>query len=698
MERKRFTIPQVEDKSLNKPAVPASNIQNNNRVLEEQRQEKKPAFDRFVSSWSGTNVKDVDYVPSPEFGNNGKQYDSFRNKGITEADYRGYCYSPEESGFSSKKMRNDLGSSVFERNENNIPEYLKVGNDNEVLGNNNRNNEYEELNQYREEVSQNKNDFQNENVYNPYTRNEEESSIEYAEVKSNEDLDDDLAFERATEEIKDANDGRIPRSRKYEEMPKKEKKSKYIAPPLSILKRKSSAAIDNYSGVQKQRDIIDNTLAEFGIGGRVTKYTKGPTVTLFEVSLDPGVKYQRIPQIQSNLQGNLEAISIRIEAPIPGKASVGIEVPNIDRDMVFFGDMICDEKFLNDGKPLNVVLGMNISGQPEYLDLTTMPHGLIAGATGSGKSVCINSIIASIIYKAHPDDVKLILIDPKKVEFAKFKGIPHLATPIVTDTKLAISTLRWAVDEMENRYELFAAVGASKYTEYLELTGCTKDTKHIPYIVIIIDELADLMQTGGSDVEESIMRITAKARAAGIHLIVATQRPSVNVINGTIKTNIPTRIAFKVNKALDSNIILDRAGAEKLLGNGDMLYIDEMGTDERIQGAYISGSEIKELVSYIDDTGSSYIFTSEDIQKKFEANGDGGALEDDLFVDIARYIVETQNASINKIQKVFNCGFNRIQAIVQKLEELGVVSENLGSRARNVLVEADELEDILDNL
>ena len=305
----------------------------------------------------------------------------------------------------------------------------------------------------------------------------------------------------------------------------------------------------------------------------------------------------------------------------------------------------------------------------------------------------------SLLYKATPDDVKLILIDPKRVEFARYAGIPHLASPIITEPKLANAALKWVVDEMEARYRLFETTGVTKYTEYLEEAKDDARLKHIPYLVIIIDELADLMMTSGPEVEESIMRITQKARAAGIHLIVATQRPSTDIISGSIKTNIPTRIAFRVNKTIDSTIIIDHPGAEKLLGYGDMLYTDDMGVENRIQGAYISGSEIKRIVNMLDESCTSeFLFTEEDLKKKTTVDHSNDAFEDELFEDIARYVVENNVASINLLQKKFSCGFTRIQTIIIKLGELGVVSENLGSRAREVLVNMAELEEILKSI
>ncbi len=720
--KKNFFIPQIEE---DQNEVKQEN--NNNENVQKKENYKT---EKFVSPIFGTRVKDDDYYPSFSYQNGGRQYDSFRDedKRVRQDDYKDYIINPNtiyqgnnnnnnnqnyqetNSQNYANSMRNSAPNSSYimnvtnpyvengevKQNSNpnnvyNIPNNNAYDNQNYQNMNNNVNNQFAE--QTPPPVKEYHDIYASEENYNSY-------GIEEQDVESDEELENYSPYaSKNTEEER-------PVKVEYKKVsdkqvkPKLEKKQKYFYPPVSLLKHKDSSSVDDMSGVQRQRDIIDQTLQEFGIGGRVVRFTKGPTVTLFEVQVDPGVKYAKIPQIQNNLQGNLEALSIRIQAPIPGKATVGIEVPNISRDTVLFGDMVSNE-FLNDGNPINVVLGQDISGDPVYLNIQKMPHGLIAGSTGSGKSVCINCIITSILYKAHPDDVKLILIDPKKVEFAKYQGIPHLACPIINDNKLAAAALKWAVDEMESRYETIAASGAVNYLEYLDLIGATKEYKHMPYIVIIIDEMADLMLSG-ADVEDSIARLTAKARAAGIHLIVSTQRPSVNVINGTIKTNIPSRIAFKVNKALDSNIILDHVGAEKLLGNGDMLYDEDNGRQRRLQGSYISTSEIKEVVSYIEDNyAAEFLFNTDELQKISQAGlpGEGDdATNDELFASIARYVVATQNASINNIQKKFGCGFNRVQSIIQKLEELGVVGANVGSRARSVLMQEEDLEDILSSL
>lgn len=675
MAKKDFFIPQIEEEVVEK----------------KQEKQKKYQPEGFVSSIYGKNVVDNTYYQGVKYDNKGRQYDTFREKEnrVDVDDFKDYIiprdiFSKDKKPKEAKEEKVVPSQPVYQEAFTSLDEVEEPVYSEQAL-------EKEEFVSVKEKEIKNQNDYFNiNNSVVEEAEDEEEEIIEQQPIRNIQ------TKEKIVVKVDQASTGNVDNT-KLNLKPKK--KAKYVAPPLEVLKIKPKDEIDDNGEQINQRNIIDLTLKQFDIGGHVVAYTKGPTVTQFEVQLDEGVRNQKIIPIQSNLQGNLRATSIRMQIPIPLKSTIGIEVPNVKRDMVFFGDMIADKKFLNDGNPLNVVLGVNISGEPVYLDIPKMPHGLIAGSTGSGKSVCINAIIASILYKAHPDDVKLVLVDPKRVEFARYSGIPHLATPIITEPKLANAALKWVVDEMENRYRLFEATGVTKFTEYIEEERTDARLKHIPYIVIIIDELADLMMTSGPEVEESIMRITQKARAAGIHLIVATQRPSVNIISGTIKTNIPTRIAFKVGKAIDSNIILDRPGAEKLLGLGDMLFIDEMGVENRIQGAFISSSEIKQVVSSLENYNrGDYLFTEEDLKKKTMVDHSDDALADELFCDIARYVVENNTASINLLQKKFSCGFSRIQAIIIKLGELGVVSENLGSRAREVLVNSSELEEILESI
>lgn len=678
MGKKDFFIPQIPDDS----------------VEEEREKEKKYKPEGFVSSIYGKNVVGNSYYPGVKYSNGGRQYDSFRDKDkrIVKDDYKDYLIPKNIFGDKKSPINNEQTVQEVNPNTQNPNQYTLHQ---EFTGySDEEDNVYDDETYVKEEYvnvrnSNNSNNSDNSNNSN-YNRDYNSNNSNNSNYR---DYNRNTTPERVS--VKVENQTQTNR----EPIVKPRKKAKYVAPPIDVLKIRPSDEKPNDTEQINQRNIIDLTLKQFDIGGHVVNYTKGPTVTQFEVQLDDGVRNQKIIPIQSNLQGNLHATSIRMQIPIPLKSTIGIEVPNVKRDTIYFGDMINNKKFLNDGNPLNVVLGVNINGEPVYLDIPKMPHGLIAGQTGSGKSVCINAIIASILYKAHPDDVKLILIDPKRVEFSKYSGIPHLATPIITEPKMANAALKWVVDEMENRYRLFEATGATKYSEYIEEAKTDNRMKYIPYIVVIIDELADLMVTSGPEVEESILRITQKARAAGIHLIVATQRPSVNIISGTIKTNIPTRIAFKVGKALDSNIILDRAGAEKLLGLGDMLYIDDLGVENRIQGAFISSSEIKQVVQSLEHYNrDEYLFTEDDLKKKTMVDNSNDALQDELFEDIARYVVINKTASINMLQKKFSCGFSRIQAIIIKLGELGVVSENLGSRAREVLVNITELEEILSNI
>lgn len=749
--KKKFIIHQVTDQSTKPEEV----------IKVNKTENAKPVIDRserFVSTMYGSKVKDVDYYPTADFNNGGRQYDFMRdgNK-ITEKDTRDYCvpkqeefygYAPIEDKSSDEEIQTfDTPSQAKPTPSSFAPQvsYDQYIKQEEIIEDKAEEEEQIVYEQVSERYSYDNNfEEQNEQVKpqeepertesvleqaesNEQTESSEnteyEASNQYDEISSdfysgkNDDTIDDLADNDFDDEDSlddfdnsDDDDEEEPewnplptqkaapsehkKTEKYTSL-KNEKKSNYRFPSINLLRRKNPNVQSSFEGAEKQKEIINMTLEEFDIGGHVVSYQKGPTVTLFEVQLDQGVKYNKITTIKENLQGNLEAIAIRVYAPIPGKRTAGIEVPNIDREMVYFGDLVARPEFMNDKNPLKVIFGIDVTGTAQYVSISEMPHALIAGCTRSGKSVCINTILMSLIYRAHPDDVKIILIDPKKVEFTKYQGLPHLATPVITDPKLAIATMRWLVDEMEDRYDFFSSIGVTNYQEYLEMQGNSIDTKHIPYLVLVIDEFADLMQTGGSDVESIVARLTAKARAAGIHLIVATQRPSVDVISGTIKSNLPTRIAFKVQKALDSTIILDKTGAEKLLGNGDMLYYNEMGKECRIQGAFISTAEIKEVVNSIRTGDVKYVFTPDDLQQKAENESEDDIMNDPMFAPIARHIVQTQNASINRIQTRFKCGFNRVQSIVEKLCELGVVSENLGSKARTVLMEPADLEDIL---
>lgn len=476
--------------------------------------------------------------------------------------------------------------------------------------------------------------------------------------------------------------------------PKKNDYSRYKLPPLSIFKTIETDDSVRYEWIQDQLDIINRTLAEFNIDGSVVNYTKGPSVTRYEVELAPGVSVKKVTQIQDNLKLALAAMSLHIEAPIPGKAYVGIEVPNKVVEMVNFGNICHSDEFKNSSK-LSFGLGVDLNGKTIVTPINKMPHGLIAGTTGSGKSVCSHSLIISLLLKNKPDELKLLLVDPKSVEYVFYQELPHLVTPIISDPKLASQALKWACDEMDNRYKLFAQLkvrNIEDYNQKLEVEGYSEPK--MPYILILIDELADLMQTASADVEQSIQRITQKARAAGMHLIVATQRPTTDVVKGTIKANIPTRIAFRVSSPTDSMTILDYGGAEQLLGRGDMFFKNDFGTT-RIQGAFIKDDEIEAVCDYIrNQCGPDYIFNhdslSQSVEEQYRKEN-----TDELFPDVARYVVEMQNASINNLQKRFSIGFNRAQSLIDLLESAGVVSPATPGKARRVLVDLDELEEIL---
>ncbi|MCF7932682.1 MAG: DNA translocase FtsK [Acholeplasmataceae bacterium] len=472
-------------------------------------------------------------------------------------------------------------------------------------------------------------------------------------------------------------------------------KDRYVLPDVRMFSKIDRNLDEQPDWLLDQINVINQTLDQFNIEGRVTGSKKGPTVTRYEISLEPGVNVKRIIGIEDNLMMNLASKSIRIEAPIPGKPYVGLEVPNVTPEIVAFGNVVDTKAFLQDNAhPLKVALGVDIDGENIYVDIANMPHGLIAGATNSGKSVCVNAMLASLLVKNTPDDLRLILIDPKMVELTPYNALPHLITPVITDAKVAAAALQWAVNEMDVRYRLFTSSLRSKdiRTYNDQIRRSLIEGKKLPHIVIVIDELADLMMVAPHDVESAIQRITQKARAAGIHLLVATQRPTTDVVKGTIKSNIPVRIAFKVASFIDSTTILDAAGAETLLGKGDML-LKQTDRPHRLQGAFISDEEIYTLTDYIRSMeGPNYIFGHEELVERIEYDDDD---LDELFETVAYFVVENGSASINSIQKEFEVGFNRAQRLVDMLESKNIVSQSQGTKAREVLVNAIQLREIL---
>ncbi|WP_265183444.1 DNA translocase FtsK, partial [Bacillus cereus] len=463
----------------------------------------------------------------------------------------------------------------------------------------------------------------------------------------------------------------------------------YTIPSLTLLSIPQQAALDNTEWLEEQKELLDTTFNNFHVGAHVINVSQGPAVTRFEVQPDPGVKVNKITNLSDDIKLSLAAKDIRIEAPIPGKSAIGIEVPNKESKPVFLREILRSPVFTKSESPLTVALGLDISGDPIVTDIRKMPHGLIAGATGSGKSVCINAILTSILYKAKPHEVKLMLIDPKMVELAPYNSVPHLVAPVITDVKAATAALKWAVEEMERRYELFAHAGARDLTRYntivseREIPGET-----LPYIVIVIDELADLMMVAPGDVEEAICRIAQKARACGIHLLVATQRPSVDVITGLIKSNIPTRIAFTVSSQVDSRTIIDIGGAEKLLGRGDMLFLGN-GTSKpvRVQGVYVSDDEIEKTVDHVKkQMKPNYLFKQEDLLAKTEQ----AESEDELFFEACQFVVEQGGASTSSVQRKFRIGYNRAARLIEEMESQGIISEGRGTKPRDVLISEDE--------
>lgn len=471
----------------------------------------------------------------------------------------------------------------------------------------------------------------------------------------------------------------------------------YEKPPVDLLTRSGSAAKVNSSALQAKAMKLEETLKNFHVDARVVQVTQGPTVTRYEVQPAVGVKVSSIVRLSDDIALNLEARSIRIEAPIPGKAAVGIEIENESITMVKLRDIIDSKEFRNAKSKITFAVGKDISGNNIVADLKSMPHLLIAGSTGSGKSVCINSIILSLLYKANPDEVKLILVDPKVVELGNYNGIPHLLIPVVTDPSKAAAALNWAVAEMTDRYKKFAENGVRDLESYNEAVRADgEQDKVMPQVVIIIDELADLMMTAPSQIEESIGRLAQMARAAGMHLIIATQRPSVDVITGTIKSNIGSRIAFAVSSQIDSRTILDMQGAEKLVGKGDMLFNPMgMGKPIRVQGTYVSDGEVNDVIQFVkgqvESDGNQY---NADILTCIERSNSADAAEeaDELLLEAIDLVVHSGQASVSMLQRRFRIGYNRAARIVDMMEARGIIGPQDGSRPRQVLMTEAELE------
>ncbi len=469
--------------------------------------------------------------------------------------------------------------------------------------------------------------------------------------------------------------------------------SAYQFPSIQLLDYPQVQQEDESEWLEEQGMMLEETLQSFHVDAKVVHVTKGPSVTRFEIQPARGVKVNKVTGLTDDIKLALAAKDIRIEAPIPGKNTIGIEVPNRSSTPVFLREILRRDVFIRSESPLTVALGLDISGQPIVTDLKKMPHGLVAGATGSGKSVCINSVLISLLFKANPDEVKLLLIDPKMVELAPYNGLPHLVTPVITDAKQATAALKWVVQEMERRYELFSQQGVRDVARYNSLYSETPDKPALPYILVVIDELADLMMVAPQEVEDSICRIAQKARACGIHLLLATQRPSVDVITGLIKANIPTRIAFSVSSQTDSRTILDMGGAERLLGRGDMLF-HENGTPKpvRVQGTFVSDEEIEDIIAHVKKQREPhYLLETEQLKHV----SDHSEADDEIFEEACYYVIEQGGASASSLQRRFRVGYNRAARLIDMMEERGIISQAMGSKPRHVLVDEIGIEEIL---
>ncbi|MDX6151970.1 DNA translocase FtsK [Marinococcus sp. PL1-022] len=470
------------------------------------------------------------------------------------------------------------------------------------------------------------------------------------------------------------------------------KQKGYRLPSLQLLNIPPKKEDEDQSELEEQREQLETTLKNFHVDAKVSQITKGPSVTRFEVQPAPGVKVTKVTNLTDDIKMALAAKDLRMEAPIPGKNAIGIEVPNPTSAPVFLREILRRDVFKNHQSPLSVAMGLDIGGNPVIADLQNMPHGLIAGATGSGKSVCINSILLSLLYKSSPEECKWMLIDPKMVELASYRDVPHLITPVINDAKEATGALKWAVQEMEDRYERLAREGVrdmKKYNERMEKQGRPADK--MPYLVIVIDELADLMMVSPQDVEDAICRIAQKARACGMHLLVATQRPSVDVITGLIKANIPTRIAFSVSSQVDSRTILDGGGAERLIGKGDMLfYPNGASKPTRVQGTFVTDEEIDAVTDYVKEQKKPvYQFQKEELQKHLEKEEH----QDPLYDNACEFVIDQKQASASQLQRRFSLGYNRAAKLIDTMENRGIVSEARGSKPRNVLVTRQEWEE-----
>lgn len=527
-----------------------------------------------------------------------------------------------------------------------------------------------------------------------------DEQINHAELETNLDLNEDNLAGAVSEITEDREIKSHPKpynvmmtpsdKRRLEEKKRQQEQTlKQDLPSLHLLNDHSDGLNQDQDWIREQSEKLTATLAEFNVNAHVVNVMQGPTVTRFEIKPETGVKVSKVRNLSDDIKLNMAAKDIRIEAPIPGKNAIGIEIPNQVASPVSLYEIFTTDQFKEAKSPLTIGLGLDISGRPVVTDIHKMPHGLIAGATGSGKSVCINTILVSLIFKATPKDVRLLLIDPKMVELASYNDIPHLVSPVITDVKAATQALKWAVEEMEERYQKFVQEGArdiERYNQKIVEQGRSKEK--MPYLVIVIDELADLMMIAPQDVEDSISRIAQKARACGIHLLLATQRPSVDVITGLIKANIPTRIAFSVASQIDSRTIIDQGGAERLLGKGDMLFVENGARHPlRIQGAFVSDEEIDRITADARKREQvEYLFQQEDLLEKIEQEES----EDELYDEVVAFVIDHNSASTSLLQRRFKIGYNRAARLIDTLEYNGIISGQNGSKPRTILATKED--------
>ena len=576
---------------------------------------------------------------------------------------------------------NSFDNNLPKPEQTNIPSYFKT----EKMDKKESYKEHKTSKVRFEEIEEEIPSYQEEPVY--------EEDVKITEPSIEEDMYEESAEEIEFKQPEIKVENTVKSINKYEN---------YYIPYERFLDKSELEDLEVPEWLEEKKNIINETLLSFGIDGEVITYTKGPAFTRYEIMLAQNVNVKKILGIYDNIQMALRAKSLRIQAPIPGKNTVGIEVPNDKADVVKFGDIINDD-YINNDKNLQIAVGKNIDGSPVYQNIIDMPHALIAGATKSGKSVCINTLLVSLLLKNSPEQLRLILVDPKVVEFTFYNDLPHLATPVINDPYDATEALKWAVNEMERRYKVLSNNRVRNIDDYNKKRIEYPQMENLPFIVIVVDEFNDLIMQCSAEANDAIVRLAQKARAAGIHIILATQRPTAKVVSGTIKANITCRIAFKVATDLDSRIILDEQGAETLLGRGDML-IKNSGLPERVQGAYISDPEITRICDYlIDKYETDFLFTHEDLKKSASSSSNYGgkesASEDELFLyEIAKYCLENEGCSINSIQNAFGLGFNRASRVVTILEDKGIVGQKKGTKGREILVDSYELAKIFDDV